>query len=52
MVKEGKTIKYMPNFLSFNIKNFHVEETGTLDDILQSRDLRAELGDSDNGAVL
>jgi len=51
-VKEGKKIKYMPNYISFNIKNFNVDETGTLEDILSAKSLRPELDDSEDGEVL
>ena len=51
-VQEGKKVKYMPNFISFNINNFNVEETGTLEDVLSAKSLRPELNDSGDGEVL
>jgi len=51
-IKEGKKIKYAPNYISFNINNFNVEETGTLEDILSAKSLRPELNDSGDGEVL
>jgi len=51
-IKEGKKIKYMPNYISFNINNFNVDETGTLEDILSAKSLRPELDDSGDGEVL
>lgn len=51
-VQEGKKVKYMPNFISFNINNFNVEETGTLEDVLSAKSLRPELDDSGDGEVL
>lgn len=51
-IKEGKKIKYAPNYISFNINNFNVEETGTLEDVLSAKALRPELDDSGDGEVL
>jgi len=51
-IKEGKKIKYAPNYISFNINNFNVEETGTLEDIISAKSLRPELDDSGDGEVL
>ena len=51
-IKEGKRIKYMPNYISFNISNFNVQERGTLEDIVQARSLRPELDDSGDGEIL
>ncbi len=51
-VQEGKKVKYMPNYISFNINNFNVEETGTLEDVLSAKSLRPELNDSGDGEVL
>jgi hypothetical protein len=51
-IKEGKKIKYAPNYISFNINNFNVEETGTLEDILSAKSLKPELNDSGDGEVL
>jgi len=51
-IKEGKKIKYAPNYLSFNIQNFNVEEKGTLEDIISARALRPELDDSGDGEIL
>lgn len=45
-IKEGRSVKYVPNFISFNISNFNVEERGTLSEIAQARALRPELDDS------
>lgn len=51
-IKEGKKVKYAPNYISFNINNFNVEETGTLEDIMSAKSLRPELDDSGDGEVL
>jgi replicative DNA helicase len=52
-IKEGKKIKYAPNYLSFNIASFNVEETGTLEDIISAKALKADLNDSsDDGEIL
>lgn len=51
-IKEGKKIKYVPNYVSFNIQNFNVEEKGTLEDIVSARALRPELDDSGDGEIL
>ena len=51
-IKEGKKIKYAPNYVSFNILNFNVEEKGTLEDIISARALRPELDDSGDGEIL
>lgn len=45
-IKEGRSVKYVPNFISFNISNFNVEERGTLSEIAHARALRPELDDS------
>lgn len=51
-IQEGKKVKYMPNYISFDINNFNVQETGTLEDILSARALKPELDDSGDGEVL
>lgn len=51
-IQEGKKVKYMPNYISFNINNFNVQETGTLEDILSARALKPELDDSGDGEIL
>lgn len=51
-VQEGKKVKYMPNYISFNINNFNVEETGTLEDVMSAKALKPELDDSGDGEVL
>jgi len=51
-IKEGKKIKYAPNYLSFNIENFNVQEKGTLEDVISARALRPELDDSGDGEIL
>jgi replicative DNA helicase len=52
-IQDGKSVRYQPNFISFNISNFNVEERGTLSDIVEARALRPELDDSDSdGEVL
>lgn len=52
-IQQGRSVKYQPNFISFNIANFNVEERGTLSDIVEARALRPELDDSDSdGEVL
>jgi replicative DNA helicase len=52
-IQEGRSVRYQPNFISFNIANFNVEERGTLSDIVEARALRPELDDSDSdGEVL
>jgi replicative DNA helicase len=51
-IKEGKRTKYIPNYISFNISNFNVEEKGTLEDIVEARSLRPELDDSGDGELL
>lgn len=51
-IKDGKKVKYAPNYISFNINNFNVEETGTLEDIMSAKSLRPELDDSGDGEVL
>lgn len=51
-VKEGKKVKYMPNYLSFNIASFNVEEKGTLEDIIAAKALRPDLDDSGDGELL
>jgi len=42
----------MPNYISFNINNFNVEETGTLEDVMSAKALKPELDDSGDGEVL
>ena len=49
--RDGR-VKYVPNFISFNIDNFRVEETGTLQDIVQAAELRPNLDDSNDGELL
>lgn len=51
-IQEGKKVKYAQNYISFNINNFNVEETGTLEDIVSAKSLRPELDDSGDGEVL
>ena len=52
-IQQGRSVKYQPNFISFNIANFNVEERGTLSDIVDARALRPELDDSgSDGEVL
>jgi replicative DNA helicase len=51
-IQEGKKVRYQNNFISFNIDNFNVEERGTLSEIVQSRSLRPELNDSEDGEIL
>lgn len=51
-IQDGRSVKYQPNFISFNVANFSVEERGTLSDIVQARALRPDLNDSDDGEVL
>lgn len=49
--RDGR-VKYVPNFISFNIDNFRVEETGTLQDIVRAAELRPSLDDSNDGELL
>jgi replicative DNA helicase len=51
-IQDGRSVRYQPNFISFNISNFNVEERGTLTEIVQARALRPELDDSEDGEVL
>jgi hypothetical protein len=51
-IQSGRSIKYQPNVISFNIANFNVEERGTLSEIVQARSLRPDLNDSEDGEVL
>jgi len=51
-IQEGRAVKYQTNFISFNISNFNVDETGTLSDIVEARALRPELNDSEDGEIL
>ena len=51
-IQEGRSVRYQPNFISFNISNFNVEERGTLSEIVQARALRPELDDSEDGELL
>ena len=51
-IQEGRSVRYQPNFISFNIANFNVEERGTLSEIVQARSLRPDLNDSEDGEVL
>jgi replicative DNA helicase len=51
-IQEGRAVRYQTNFISFNISNFNVQETGTLSDIVDARALRPDLNDSEDGEVL
>ena len=51
-IQDGRSVRYQPNFISFNIANFNVEERGTLSEIVQARSLRPDLNDSEDGEVL
>jgi hypothetical protein len=51
-IQDGRSVRYQPNFISFNIANFNVQETGTLSEIVQARALRPDLNDSEDGEVL
>ena len=51
-VKNGKKTEYLRNFISFDVRNFDVEEKGTLLDIVKARELRPTLDHSEDDGSL
>ena len=52
VVDEKGKVKYVQNFINYNVENFHVEELGSLDDIIKKKSVQVEIFDEKDGKNL